>query len=250
MDLTRRVIVALDFDTAEDAEAVVERLGDTGQSYKIGLQLLTAAGPSLVTSLAAAGKDVFLDLKLFEIPTSVAAAVRAAGVRGATMVSVHASAGSRILRAAVRAAAEFPRLRVVALTVVTSLIDADLAEVGVTATTGEQTARLALLARDAGCHGVVAAPHDAAALRRLLGPDVLVVTPGVTLPVHPDAATDHARPAHPADAFRAGASHVVIGRALTRAPDPAAVLAAIAEELRISGAATRPAGHRTDSATR
>jgi orotidine-5'-phosphate decarboxylase len=232
MDLTRRVIVALDVDTAADAGAVVERLGETVQSYKIGLQLLTAAGPAMVTSLADAGKDVFLDLKLFEIPTSVAAAVRAAGRRGATLVSVHATAGSRILEAAVRAAAEFPRLRVVALTVVTSLTDADLAEVGVTATTGEQVARLARLARQAGCHGVVAAPHDAAALRRLLGPEPLIVTPGVTLPVQPDAATDHARPAHPADAFRAGASHVVIGRALTRAVDPAAVLTAIAADVR------------------
>lgn len=230
MDLARRVIVALDFDTAEEAEAVVDRLGDAGQAYKIGLQLLTAAGPALVSTLAAAGKDVFLDLKLFEIPTSVAAAVRAAGLRGATMVTVHAGGGSRIMAAAVRAAAEFPRLRVVALTVVTSLTAADLAEVGVAATTGEQTARLALLARHAGCHGVVAAPHDAAALRRLLGPDPLIVTPGVALSVHQDTA-DHARPAHPADAFRAGASHVVIGRALTRAADPGAVLAAIAEEL-------------------
>jgi len=121
---------------------------------------------------------------------------------------------------------------VLALTVVTSLTAADLAEVGVTATAEEQTARLALLARHAGCHGVVAAPGDAAALRRLLGPDALIVTPGVTLPAQPDAVTDHTRPAHPADAFRAGASHVVIGRALTRSPDPAGVLAAIAQDLR------------------
>lgn len=234
MDLARRVIVALDFDTVREAEAVVERLGDSGRSYKIGLQLLTAAGPSLVTTLAAAGKDVFLDLKLFEIPTSVAAAVRAAGQRGATMVTVHASAGSRIMAAAVRAAAGFPDLRVLALTVVTSLTDADLAEVGVAATTGEQVARLAGLARQAGCHGVVAAPHDAAALRRQLGPQPLIVTPGVTLETAappPSAGGDHARPAHPAEALRAGASHVVIGRALTRAPDPTAVLAAIAADL-------------------
>lgn len=227
MDLARRVIVALDFDTAEEAGALVDRLGAAGRSYKIGLQLLTAAGPSLAGTLAAAGKDVFLDLKLFEIPTSVAAAVRAAGRRGATMVSVHATAGSRILAAAVQAAAEFPRLRVVALTVVTSLTAADLAEVGVAAPPEEQVARLARLARDAGCHGVIAAPHDAAALRRLLGPDALIVTPGVTLPGGP-ATADHARPAYPADALRAGASHVVIGRALTRAPDPAAALLAIA----------------------
>ncbi|GAA3220662.1 orotidine-5'-phosphate decarboxylase [Dactylosporangium siamense] len=247
MDLTRRVIVALDFDTAEEASAVVERLGDACQSYKIGLQLLTAAGPALATTLAEAGKDVFLDLKLFEIPTSVAAAVRAAGRRGATMVTVHATAGSRILAAAVGAAADFPRLRVVALTVVTSLTAADLAEVGVVASTEEQVTRLAQLARSAGCHGVVAAPHDAAPLRRLLGTDQLIVTPGVTLPAPDPAGTDHARPAHPVDAFRAGASHVVIGRALTRAADPRAVLAAIAEELRVSSDGTRPADQGPDT---
>ncbi|MET7425002.1 orotidine-5'-phosphate decarboxylase [Dactylosporangium sp. NPDC005555] len=231
MDLSRRVIVALDFDTAEAAAAVVERLGEAARSYKVGLELLTAAGPALAAGLADAGKDVFFDLKLFEIPSSVAAAVRAAGRHGATMVSVHATAGARILEAAVRAAAEFPRLRIVALTVVTSLTAADLAEVGVGATTGEQSARLALLARRAGCHGVVAAPHEAAALRRLLGPGQLIVTPGVTLPGGPGD-TDHARPAHPVAAVRAGASHVVIGRALTRTPDPAAVLAGIIGDLR------------------
>ncbi|MEV4134993.1 orotidine-5'-phosphate decarboxylase [Dactylosporangium sp. NPDC049742] len=235
MNLSRRVIVALDHDNAQDAATTVDRLGDAGQAYKIGLELLTAAGPSLAAALAAAGKDVFLDLKLFEIPSSVAAAVRAAGRHGATMVTVHATAGSRILAAAVEAAAPFPRLRVVALTVVTSLTAADLAEVGIDATTEEQVTRLAALARRAGCHGVVASPHDAAALRRLLGPDQLIVTPGVTLPGGP-ATSDHARPAHPVDAFRAGASHVVIGRALTRAPDPAAVLATIVDDLRAAAA--------------
>ena len=234
MDLSRRVIVALDHDNAQDAAAVVDRLGDAGQAYKIGLELLTAAGPSLAVALADAGKDVFLDLKLFEIPSSVAAAVRAAARHGATMVTVHATAGSRILAAAVQAAAPFPRLRVVALTVVTSLTAADLAEVGIDATTDEQVTRLALLARRAGCHGVVASPHDAGALRRLLGPDQLIVTPGVTLPGGP-ATGDQARPAHPADAFRAGASHVVIGRALTRAPDPAATLATVMDDLRVIG---------------
>jgi orotidine-5'-phosphate decarboxylase len=229
----RRIIVALDFPSVDDAEAIVDRLGDAGQSYKIGLELLTAAGPALATRLVGAGKDVLLDLKLFEIPASVAAAVRAAGRLGATMVTVHAVGGSRILAAAVQAAEDFPRLRVIALTVVTSLTGADLAEVGLPANVEEQVIRLARLARRAGCHGVVGSPQDAALLRAELGPEMLIVTPGVLLrsELAGGAATDHARPADPAAAIRAGATHVVIGRSLTRAPDPAAVLAQLSDEL-------------------
>lgn len=235
MNTARRIIVALDFDTVDDAEAIVDRLGDAGQSYKVGLELLTVAGPALATRLAGEGKDVFLDLKLFEIPTSVAGAVRAAGRLGATMVTVHAMGGLKIMEAAVRAAADFPQLRVIALTVVTSLTDADLAAVGLTDTVEEQVTRLARLARRAGCHGVVASPQDAASLRTELGPDLLIVTPGVTL--RAETNTEHARPAHASAAIRAGATHVVIGRSLTRAPDPAAVLARLHDELAMP---TRP----------
>jgi orotidine-5'-phosphate decarboxylase len=233
VNTARRIIVALDFDTVSAAEAIVDRLDDAGQSYKLGLELLTAAGPTLATRLAGEGKDVFLDLKLFEIPTSVAGAVRAAGRRGATMVSVHAMGGSRIMEAAVRAAADFPQLRVVALTVVTSLTDSDLADIGLSATLEEQVIRLARLAQRAGCHGVVAAPQDAALLRAELGPDMLIVTPGVMLQAElaSGTTTEHARPAHPAAAIRAGATHIVVGRSLTRASDPAAVLAHLHGEL-------------------
>lgn len=233
MNTTRRIIVALDFDTVEDAEAIVDRLGDAGQSYKLGLELLTAAGPTLATRLVGEGKDVFLDLKLFEIPTSVAGAVRAAGRLGATMVTVHAMGGSRIVEAAVTAAADFPQLRVIALTVLTSLTDTDLAAIGLNATVEEQVIRLARLAQRAGCHGVVASPLDAASLRAELDPDMLIVTPGVMLQagLATGTMTDHARSAHPAAAIRAGATHIVIGRSLTRAPDPAAVLACLEDEL-------------------
>jgi orotidine-5'-phosphate decarboxylase len=182
-------------------------------------------------------RDVFLDLKLFEIPTSVAGAVRAAGRLGATMVTEHGMGGSRIMEAAVRAAAEFAQLRVIALTVVTSLTDADLVDIGVSATTEEQVTRLARLAQLAGCHGVVASPQDAAMLRAELGPGMLIVTPGVMLRAElvGEAATEHARRAHPAAAIRAGATHIVIGRSLTRAPDPAAVLSHIRDELSYLG---------------
>jgi orotidine-5'-phosphate decarboxylase len=233
VDMARRIIVALDFDNADDAEAIVDRLGDTGQSYKVGLELLTAAGPTLATRLVGEGKDVFLDLKLFEIPTSVAGAVRAAGRLGAAMVTVHAMGGPKIMEAAVRAAADFPQLHVIALTVVTSLTDTDLAAIGLIATVEEQVTRLARLAQGAGCDGVVASPQDAALLRAELGPDMLIVTPGVVLHAEPSTrtTTEHARPASPASAIRTGATHIVIGRSLTRAPDPAAVLAQLEDEL-------------------
>ncbi|MFJ3962771.1 orotidine-5'-phosphate decarboxylase [Streptomyces sp. NPDC090036] len=218
-----RVIVALDFDNRRDAETLVERLGDACGSYKIGLELLTAAGPSLARDLVGRGHEVFLDLKLFEIPNSVAGAVRAAGSLGASMVTVHSMGGTGIMAAAVDAAREFPRLRVLALTVVTSMTGSDLSDIGVAADTEEQVLRLARLAVGAGCDGVIASPREAGALRELLGPDRLIVTPGVTLGPD-DAAGGHARPGTPRAAFAAGASHVVVGRSIARAADPVAAL--------------------------
>jgi orotidine-5'-phosphate decarboxylase len=149
------------------------------------------------------------------------------------MVTVHAMGGSTIMEAAVRAAADFPQLRVIALTVVTSLTDADLTDIGVSATTQEQVTRLPWLAQRAGCHGVVVSPQDAATLRAHLDPSMLIVTPGVMLRAQLDsgAATEHARPADPLAALMAGATHVVLGRSLTRAPDPTAVLADLRDEL-------------------
>lgn len=217
-----RVIVALDFDNRPAAEALVERLGDACGSYKIGLELLTAAGPGLARDLVERGHEVFLDLKLFEIPNSVAGAVRAAGALGASMVTVHGMGGTAIMSAAVEAAREFPRLRVLALTVVTSMTGGDLADIGIAAGPEEQVLRLARLAAGAGCDGVIASPRDAGTLRELLGPERLIVTPGVTL--GPDGAGEHARPGTPRAAFAAGASHVVVGRAIARAADPVAAL--------------------------
>lgn len=238
-DVDGRVIVALDFADRRSAEGLVERLGDACSSYKIGLELLTAAGPGLARDLVGRGNEVFLDLKLFEIPNSVAGAVRAAGALGASMVTVHGMGGTGIMAAAVDAAREFPRLRVLALTVVTSMTGSDLADIGVAAGPGEQVLRLARLAMRAGCDGVVASPREAGSLRAALGPEPLIVTPGVTLgPVGGGAgaaggvgaaggageAGGHARPGTPAAAFAAGASHVVVGRSVARAADPVAAL--------------------------
>ncbi|MGW7195301.1 orotidine-5'-phosphate decarboxylase [Streptomyces chryseus] len=222
MEPTDRLVVALDFDSRRPAEEVVDRLGDACGFYKVGLELLTVAGPDLVRGLVARGKHVFLDLKLFEIPNSVAGAVRAAGALGASMVTVHSMGGRGVMNAAVTAARDFPRLRVLALTVVTSMTDTDLDDIGVTASTTDQVGRLARLAMESGCHGVIASPREAALLRGHLGPDPLIVTPGVVLPG--ESPDDHARHATPWAAVAGGASYIVLGRSVTRAADPVAAV--------------------------
>ncbi|MDR7269105.1 orotidine-5'-phosphate decarboxylase [Pelomonas saccharophila] len=216
------VIVALDFESASEARDMVRRLGAAADHYKIGLQLLTEAGPDLARELAAAGKQVFLDLKLHEIPSSVAGAVQAAGRMGAGMVTVHASAGSAVLGAAVAAARPYPQLKVLALTLITSLSDADLPEIGLAPSVQDQVLRLARLAAENGCHGVVASAREAAWLSEILPAGMLIVCPGVQLPAA--TANDQVRTATPAAAARAGATHVVIGRGITAAADPAAAL--------------------------
>ena len=211
------VIVALDFANRTDALALVHQLGNECDFYKVGLQLLTAEGPDLVRELVAMGKQVFLDLKVHEIPNSVAGAVSAAGALGASMVTVHASGGSAVLRAAVRAAAPYPSLKVLALTVITSLADTDLPEIGLPPSVRGQVERLAQLAADCGCHGVVASALEAEYLAATLPRGTLIVTPGIQLP---GLANDQVRVATPAAARRSGATHIVVGRAVTQAPSP------------------------------
>jgi orotidine-5'-phosphate decarboxylase len=221
------VIVALDFPTRTEAVALVHSLGAEASFYKVGLQLLTEEGPGVVRELVSLGKHVFLDLKLHEIPNSVAGAVRAAGKLGASMVTVHASGGSAVLRAAVAAAAPFLNLKVLALTVITSLADNDLPEIGLAPSVQEQVERLAKLAAACGCHGVVASANEAAYLVSQLPQDMLIVTPGIQLVGA--AANDQARIATPQLARKSGATHIVVGRSITQAANPqAAFRAAIA----------------------
>jgi len=229
MNTNARVIIALDLDSEAEAIQLVERLGPEASSYKVGLQLLTAAGPSIIHWLAGQGKIVFLDLKLHEIPNSVASAVAAAGRLGVSMVTVHASAGSAVLRAAVEAARPFPHLQVLALTVITSMGEQDLAEVGVTGSVLEQVERLAVLAASAGCHGVVASPQEAMRLRQVLPAAMLIVTPGTQLAG--EAKGDQTRTATPTQAILAGATHLVVGRSITRAANPVAAFASICGEV-------------------
>lgn len=217
------VIVALDFPTTAEAMALVSALGDEATSYKVGLQLLTEEGPQVVRDLVAKGKFVFLDLKVHEIPNSVTGAVRAAGKLGASLVTVHASGGASVLRAAVAAAAPFPQLKVLALTVITSLTD-DLPEIGLPPSVREQVERLATLASRCGCHGVVASADEAAYLKAQLPSTMLIVTPGIQL--EGASSNDQARVATPARAHELGATHIVVGRSIAQASSPRAALSA------------------------
>lgn len=229
MDSSERIIVALDFGSADDALAVVDRLGGAATHYKVGLQLLTAAGPGIVRDLVSRGKRVFLDLKLLEIPTSVAGAVASAGELGGTMVTVHASGGRGPLRAAVAAARPYPHMSVIALTVITSMTARDLADIGVSPSVEEQVERLARLAVQEGCHGIVASPREAPMLRRRVSREASIVTPG--LHVAGDGPNDHARTATPFEAIRSGATHVVIGRAITGSSDPVAAFSMVHDQV-------------------
>ncbi len=224
-----RLIVALDVPSAAEALGIVDLLGEAVTAYKVGLQLFTAAGPDVVRELVQRDRSVFLDLKLHEIPHSVAAATRVAAELGVRLLTVHASGGERMLAAAVDAAADAPHLRILALTVVTSLTAADLQQLGIAASPREHSLRLARLARSAGCHGVVTSPREAAPLRSVLGAKALIVTPGVR-PAG-TSTDDQTRHATPAAAIRAGASHLVVGRPVTRVPQPDAAARAIIAEI-------------------
>ncbi len=241
LDARERLIVALDVSSAAEARRLVSALGDAAGVFKVGKQLFTAEGPGLVRDLVASGRRVFLDLKFHDIPNTVAGAVREAGRLGASMVTVHASGGTRMLRAAAEAAVGGPL--VLAVTVLTSLGDEDLQEIGVSGRVMDQVLRLAALARDNGCGGEATTPQEVGELRRELGSGFAIVTPGIRLAEahagervpHGGAPVpqgdDQARVATPAEAIRAGATHLVVGRPITAAPDPAAAARAIAREI-------------------
>ena len=218
------LIVALDTAHLDRLGDLALRLGPVAGHLKVGLQAFAAHGPAAVHAVAAHGR-VFLDLKLHDIPNTVAGAAAAAAATGATLLTVHAGGGRDMIRAAVEAA---PAATILAVTVLTSLDDAALAEVG-QPPAAEQVPRLAALAAQAGAGGIVCAPTDVAAVRAAVGPDLAIVTPGV----RPAGAAldDQARVATPAEAIAAGATHLVVGRPITAAPDPAAAAQSILAEL-------------------
>ncbi|MGA9964574.1 MAG: orotidine-5'-phosphate decarboxylase [Terriglobales bacterium] len=222
----QRLIVALDVSSAAAAQKIVAAVGDSASCYKVGMQLYTAEGPQIVRDLVASGRRVFLDLKYHDIPNTVAAAVREAAGLGVSMLTIHASGGGKMVRAATEAArARNAALMVLAVTVLTSLDDNDLDKLGVHGRVQDQVLRLSALALASGCQGVVASAREASALRSELEGDFVIVTPGVRpLGADPD---DQARVVTPAEAIAAGATHIVVGRPITGAVDPAGEARAI-----------------------
>jgi orotidine-5'-phosphate decarboxylase len=224
-----KLILALDTASAADAMGLVERLGDGADFYKVGLELYTRAGPAIVSELHARGKRVFLDLKLHDIPNTIAGAVSAASDLGVEFLTVHAAGGRAMLEAAHRARSG--RLRLLGVTVLTSLAADELGAVWgrpVDAVSAE-VIRLADLVRSSGLDGTVSSTAEVASLRARFGVDFLLVAPGIRL-----AGTDRGdqkRVATPADAVRAGADYLVVGRAVTGAPDPRRTLEAVMAEV-------------------
>jgi orotidine-5'-phosphate decarboxylase len=221
-----RLIVALDLPSVADAEAMVARLGESVSFYKIGMELTYAGGLPLAERLVAEGKKVFIDLKLHDIPNTVERAARQIARLGASFLTVHAYPQS--MKAALAGVAGSD-LQLLAVTVMTSYDDADLVEAGFAFSVKDLVARRALQARDAGIHGLVMSPEEAETIRALVGPDMCMVTPGI----RPAGAAvgDQKRIMTPALAIAGGADHLVVGRPVTEAVDPAAVAEQIVADI-------------------
>jgi orotidine-5'-phosphate decarboxylase len=236
-------LVALDVDTAAEARVLADTLRGAVGGFKIGVRLFTSEGPSFVEELAQRGDRVFLDLKFHDIPNTVAGAVAAAARLGVWMMTVHAAGGAAMMRAARAAAHEEAARRshqppmIVGVTMLTSLDDQALSEIGMPDEMGTQVGRLAALAESAGLDGVVASPHEIDIIRRRVGRRFAIVTPGIRGPS--DRKGDQTRTMTAGDALAAGASYVVIGRPIISAPDPRAAAERLAEDCR-SGQSSRP----------
>jgi orotidine-5'-phosphate decarboxylase len=225
-----QVFVALDYPTAAAAWPLIDQLNPQQCGLKVGKELFTAAGPEFVRELVRRGFKVFLDLKFHDIPNTVAKAVRTAAELGVWMVNVHASGGSRMMIAAREALADFPQPPLlIAVTVLTSMAAEDLAELGVTIPVAQQVQQLAALAAQSGLDGVVCSAHEAAQLKAQFGSDFVLVTPGIR-PAGSEAG-DQRRVMTPEQAAAHGIEVLVIGRPITQAADPAAVLQAINNSL-------------------
>jgi orotidine-5'-phosphate decarboxylase len=229
-----RIIIALDVPTKEEGIALVSRLKDA-RTFKVGLELFTAEGPALFRKLKALRKDIFLDLKLHDIPNTVGGAVRSAFKHGVQMMTIHTSGGREMMAKAAEVAGEIaretgrPKPVLLGVTILTSLKGADLAEVGQPSDVAAQVLRLAGLAKAAGLDGVVCSPQEIEALRREYGRELTIVTPGIR-PVWA-AAQDQKRIMTPAEAVAKGADYLVIGRPITGAPAPNEAFLRVVEEL-------------------
>jgi orotidine-5'-phosphate decarboxylase len=229
-DARKRLIVALDVPNAAAAADLVHRLEGVCQWFKVGLELFTAAGPAVLVPLVAREHSVFLDLKFHDIPNTVAGAVRSAAALGVRMITVHAGGGPAMLQAArmaLEGLADPPLL--LAVTVLTSMEEAQLKATGLDRAPAEQVKLLAKMGLEAGIRGFVCSPQEVAALRALTDTEGVLVVPGI----RPAGAAsgDQKRIATPAEALRAGANYLVVGRPITQAPDPAAAAEAILKEM-------------------
>lgn len=228
-----KVLVALDLESREQALALAGSLRGSVGGFKIGSRLFTAEGPPMVRALTERGDKVFLDLKFHDIPTTVATAVAAAAQLGVWMVNVHAGGGTTMMRAARDAAQESAAKRgttpplLIAVTVLTSMNQQTLREVGVVIDLPDQVLRLAELAREAGLDGVVASPQETRAIRARCGQGFTIVTPGIRGGTAAEARNDQERTMTPSEAIAAGASYLVVGRPVIAAPDPLAAARAL-----------------------
>ena len=225
-DIRDRLIVALDLASVVEADRLVQRLGDAVTFYKIGYRLAYAGGLPLAERLAASGKKVFLDLKLHDIGNTVAEGVQSVASIGAAFLTVHAY--PQTMQAAVAGRGASP-LKILAVTVLTSYDNKDVAEAGYAGSVADLVGRRAAQARDIGIDGIVCAATEAARVREILGPDRLIVTPGIR-PAGADAG-DQKRVVTPSVAIRSGADHLVVGRPVTEAADPRAAAEAIIEDI-------------------
>jgi orotidine-5'-phosphate decarboxylase len=222
------VIIALDFDSAEEADALVGALGESAGFYKVGMELYAAAGMDYVRGLVDRGKRVFLDMKYYDIGETVRRAVAVAARSGAEFLTIHAV--GQVMRAAIEGRGD-SRMKLLAVTVLTSFDQEDVRELGYDCTLGELVSDRVRLAMAWGMDGVVASPIEARGIRALAGESAILVTPGVRS--RGAAVGDQKRVATPFEAVRDGASYVVVGRQVTRSKDPAAALAAIHDELQV-----------------
>jgi len=224
-----RLIAALDVPNRKAAEVLVDKLGRVPSWVKIGLELFCAEGPSLVADFAARSLAVMLDLKLHDIPATVARAAASVGGLGAGLLTVHAAGGRAMLESAVKAARDTGYTKILAVTVLTSLDDSDLRQIGCEGQVADVVKKRAELAVAAGCHGIVASPHEVAIVRALVPRDFIIVTPGVR-PLG-RSADDQKRVMTARDARAAGADMVVVGRPLRDAENPAAAAQALLADL-------------------
>ena len=233
-----KLAYALDFPSFAQAEQGAERVADAVGVLKVGLELFVSEGPRAIDLGKRLGCDVFLDLKLHDIPETVERAVAAAAAHGVRYLTLHAAGGPKMLAAAARRAElENTGLTLLAITVLTSLDASDLRAVGVLADPSEQALRLAQLAHAQGIPGMVCSTAEVAALRSALGPDAVLVTPGIRPQASSSVADDQKRTGTPTSAIRAGSSLLVVGRPIRDASDPAAAARAISDEIQRASSA-------------